>query len=383
MKKKILRISLVLVVLAVAYGAWLAWCASRGLVTLNVRDADVREVVRKIERQTWETILMDSNVQGKVTFNVKRAPLEKVLTIIDDQVSARWSSLYPLYSNAKSFVAFKKSVRGELDPARNGWTNLQTRSFFGGGPGGFGGRGGGGGFGGPGGGDARDPNQRVSLNIEGKDVQFATLALNRFAQARIVPEDGTTGLVLLKLDQVKVPVAVAKLAKQAHLSWARIYSLQGTPDLGRGGDFARRDGGRGDRPPEDGARRGPPDWANMTDEQREQRRQEREALEKELAQTLPATEQAKLAEEQQKRDQLRQEMANMTDEQRRERFQQMAQAGGGPGGRGGGNRDQRMAERIKNTTPEQKVDRYRIFAERRARWEARGQSGQGGPGRGR
>jgi hypothetical protein len=61
----------------------------------------------------------------------------------------------------------------------------------------------------------------------------------------------------------------------------------------------------------------------------------------------------------------------------------MAQSGGGPGGRFGGNRDQRNLDRIKNTTPEQKVDRYRAMIERQKRWEARGQTGQGGPGRGR
>ena len=103
-------------------------------------------------------------------------------------------------------------------------------------------------------------------------------------------------------------------------------------------------------------------------------------MDKELIQTLPADEQAKLAEEQAKRDQLRQEMANMTDDQRRERFQQMAQSGSG---RFGGNRDTRMLERIKNTTPEQKVDRNRMMIERQARWQTRNQSGQGGPGRGR
>ena len=122
MKKKILRISIVLVVAAGAYVAWLAWCAHQNLVTLDVRNADVREVVRKIERQVWDTILMDSNVQGKVTVKVKRAQLETVLNIVTDQISARWSSLYPLYSSGQSFVSFKKAVRGEIDPAVNGWT---------------------------------------------------------------------------------------------------------------------------------------------------------------------------------------------------------------------------------------------------------------------
>jgi hypothetical protein len=168
---------------------------------------------------------------------------------------------------------------------------------------------------------------------------------------------------------------VAKLAKAAHRSWAKVYLIQGMPDFGRGrGDMTRRDRQPGDN----GPGRSGPDWFNMTDEEREQRRLEREAVEKELVQTLPADQQAKLAEQQQQRDKAREEMANMTDEQRRARFEEMRANGGGPGGRfGGGNREQQRLERIKNTTPEQKVERYRTMIEQRARWEQRRQQGGG------
>ena len=81
MKKFLLRTALVLVVVCVGYGAYAAWRAYNA-VTLNVRNMDVREVVRKIERQTRLTIMVHSNVQGKVTLNVKRMPLEEVLEIM-------------------------------------------------------------------------------------------------------------------------------------------------------------------------------------------------------------------------------------------------------------------------------------------------------------
>ena len=71
---------------------------------------------------------------------------------------------------------------------------------------------------------------------------------------------------------------------------------------------------------------------------------------------------------------MRQEMESMTPEQRRERFSQMR----GPNGSGG--RDQRMNSFIKNSTPEQRVERYRRMEERRQRWQQQG-GGQGG-GRG-
>ncbi len=372
MKKLLLRTSLALLVIGGACAAY-AWWAHSDLVTLNVRNMEVRLVVKKIEHQTRASIMVHSNVQGKVTLNVRRMPLEDVLEIIGEQTFSRWSSLYPLYSNSKSLDRLEMSLRGEMDPAQNGWTNLFSRSFgrdaFRGGPGGPGGFGGG-----PFGDPARGSNQLVSLLIEGKDVQFASLALNRFAQAHIVPEDGASGVVTLRLKQAKIPAAVSQLAKKAHLSWTRLYALTGFGGSDRGRpEFASRGPGRGERGAEDGERRRS-DRDGMTSEERDERRKQRDALEEELKQTLPPEEQAKIAEQQQQREQMRQEMSNLTPEQRMERFSQMR----GPNGSDG--RDQRMNSFIKNSTPEQRVERYRRMEERRQRWQQQG-GGQGG-GRG-
>src|SRR5437773_790899 len=94
------------------YGGWLAIRAHRNLVTLNVRNMDVREVVKKIEWQTWESIFVHKDVQGKVTLNVRKMPLEQVLRIVGDQTSSRSSTLYPLYSSGSSLRALKQSLRG-------------------------------------------------------------------------------------------------------------------------------------------------------------------------------------------------------------------------------------------------------------------------------
>ena len=50
---------------AVAYGGWLAYLAYFDLVTLDVRNMEVREVVKKMERQTWESIFVDEKVEGE------------------------------------------------------------------------------------------------------------------------------------------------------------------------------------------------------------------------------------------------------------------------------------------------------------------------------
>jgi hypothetical protein len=342
-----------------------AFGGNRNLVTLDVRNMEVREVVKKLERQTGQSIFVHRDVEGKITMKVRKVPLEEVLNIIDDQVESRWNQIYALYSTDSSLGILKRALRGEMDPPVIGWTNLFSRGFFRGGfgGGGFGGGGPGFGRGGPGGGPfgevPRSENQFVSLQFEGKEVSFATLALARYAQARVVPEDGTSATVSLKLNKATIADAVAQLAKQAHRRWAKLYHLQGFGGRDRRGpgDLAMRDANDEGRRGEDGGRRGR-DWRDLTDEQREELRKERETIAEELKLALPPEERQKLEQAQQQAEQLRQEWQNLTPEQRRERFQQM-----------NGNREQRQISRIKNTTPEQRVDRYRQMEQRRQRWQ--------------
>src|SRR5205085_12165951 len=67
------------------YGSWFAWRAHRNLVTLDVRDMEVREVVQKISWQTREDIFVHKDVQGKVTLKVRNMPLEQVLRLVGEQ----------------------------------------------------------------------------------------------------------------------------------------------------------------------------------------------------------------------------------------------------------------------------------------------------------
>ncbi len=341
-RKKLPTLLALVVVAVLGYGTWVALKAHRNLVTLNVRNMEVREVVKKIERQTWESIFVQKEVQGKVTFNVRNAPLEDVLKIIGDQTFSRWSAIYPLYSNGKSLAWFEKALRGEADPVEHGWTNLQSRLFFGRGPM-LGGGPGGGPFGEP----ARNADQRVSMQIQDKDLSFATLALARYAQVRVVSEDGTAAKVNLKLNRASVSEAVSQLAKKAGRSWTKLYTLRG--EFGPGGPG----GPRGPGGPPQVASRDPngEDWRGprgpeLTPEQREEFRTQRESLEEELKQVLPADEREKLELAQQQREQQFQEMQNLTPEQRRERFGQMSRTG----------MDKMNRDRVRNSTPEQRAE---------------------------
>jgi len=200
--------------LAVAWGGYRLYAAYFDLVTLNVRNADLGQVVRKMEWQTWESILLNTNVGGSVTLNVKRVPLPEVLNIIALQTSTRWTALYPIYRTDAAVAKLQKVVRGEIPGPGSGWENLQKVANWQ--------KGAGTAFGNM----ARSANSVVSAQIEGKDVHFAALALSRFSQAQVIAEDNATGTINLKLDQVPFTKAVSQVAKQSHRKWDKIYSIQ-------------------------------------------------------------------------------------------------------------------------------------------------------------
>ena len=365
-RTRLLAICAVALCVVLTYSGWMAIRAHRNLVTLNVRNMEVREVVKKIEWQTWENIFVHKDVQGNVTLNVRQMPLEQVLRLVADQTSSRSSTLYALYTSGRSLGALKQSLRGDVDPNQSGWTNLLARGGFRGGPMMMGG-------GGPFGGPAPSAPKPVSLQFESKDISFVALAFNRYAQTRIVPEDGMTATVSFTLNKATVNAAVAQLAKKARAQWKRVHALRadfgpGGPGGMRGpGDFASRGpggpGGPGG-PPRDrpiNFERPGAGGPEVTEAKMDEVRQQRENLETELKQALPAEEREKLEVAQAEREKQMQEMQNMTPEQRAQRFSQM----------GGGNMEKMNRDRILNTTPEQ-----------RARMRPPGGPGGGGRGPG-
>lgn len=198
------------------WGGYFAYRAHANLVTLNVRDMDVRRAISKIEWQTWERIVVNKDVAGTVTLNVKDAPLADVLNIVALQTASRWTALYPIYSTSKSAVALNKVIRGETPAAASGWSNIEKiPAARWGGMSGFGNT-------------ARAANNLVSADISGKDLGFAALALSRYSRALVVPEDGANGTITLKLEQAPFDKAVAQVARQVHRKWDHIYTLQTT-----------------------------------------------------------------------------------------------------------------------------------------------------------
>lgn len=362
-----------LLVLAVlGYAARFAWRAHQNLVTFDVREMEVRKVVKKMAWQTWEDIHVHQEVQGKITLKVVNMPLEEALRLVSAQAQSRSVLFYALYSGGASLKRLEQSLRGEVEPATHGWTNLASRAG-----GGFGGLGGFGRPGGPGGGmfgftipgapAQVGGNGLVSLNLAGKTVDFAALAFTRFAQTRVVPEDGVKEIVTLTLDQVPIEPAVAKLAKAAKRKWIGVYALQGGFGFDRGGDRDRP------RVADGGTNR--PAWGGfggleMTEAQRDEMRAQREAQELALREALPSAARQKYEQAQQEREAALRDMQNLTPDQMRDRFTSQNSAA----------MNQMMRDRVMNSTPEQRAQQ----GQRRNAGRGGGGpgSGPGGPGGG-
>ena len=351
MKRRIVVWSSVLAVIALAWLGNKAWQAHKNLVSLDVRDMDVRDVLRKCEWQTWETIVVHKDVKGKVTYTCDQVPLEEALGVISQQTSTRISAVYPLFSKSSSFVNLRKLARGDIYRDTAGWTNFVMQG------GNNGGGRGGGGFGGGGFGDtARSQNAPVSLTLNAKDLNFAALALARFSNAQIVPEDGADGLISLSVQQVPFTAAVAKVAKEAHRKWDVFYSVQAQPDMFADRGFGGFDdgGGRGGRGGFGRVRgEGDTNQANFTNDfaaMREDRNalfeaQRQRETDARLA-TMTPEEQAKAKEEQAKFEELR----NLPPDQQRAAFEQMRN-----NSPNAARFEARANSQFKNSTPEQRV----------------------------
>lgn len=299
--------------------------AHRNLVTLRVRNAEVPVVLKSLRWQTWEPLYAAPGITGKVTLNVVDMPLEEVLDIMASQASARWNIVYPIYDDSQALRNLKRIATGGKEEDKSSWSSWSSRSGRGGGAVGM--------FGAA----ARGANPLVSMQVEKKDAEFASLALSRFSHALVVVQDGTLREVTLTLSQVPMPAAVDALARQLGRKWTHFYLFRagGRPPqaqvAGGGEERPRREfGGQTPRAPDP------------------ERQAEREKQIAAAEATMTPEEKAQA----QKRRQQWEEMRNLTPE---ERQQKMAERMSSPEMQT--RAQNRMLNGLKNSTPDQRVER--------------------------
>ena len=119
---------LAIAVLLAAGGLWFAraaWRAHRQLVTLDIPNATLGVVLRKIEWQVWEKIRTEEALAGvHVKLQVKDTPLPEVLDRLAEQAGARWNTVYAVYRGKRALKALDAALQrdGKLDPV--GWTKI-------------------------------------------------------------------------------------------------------------------------------------------------------------------------------------------------------------------------------------------------------------------
>jgi hypothetical protein len=110
------------------WGGRAAWKIHHQLVTLDVRNMPLGEVLRKVERQTWKKIRAEKNLDTRVTLHVRNKPLSYVLDRLGEQAGARWSTLYAVYNSPSAVKALDTSLRGDSKIESAGWTKVAPKA---------------------------------------------------------------------------------------------------------------------------------------------------------------------------------------------------------------------------------------------------------------
>jgi hypothetical protein len=104
-----------------------AWQIGHQLVSLDVRNMPLTEVLRKVERQTWKKIRAEQNLDARITLHVKNKPLSYVLDRLAEQAGARWSTLYAVYNSPTAVKALDTSLRRDSKIESAGWTKVAPK----------------------------------------------------------------------------------------------------------------------------------------------------------------------------------------------------------------------------------------------------------------
>lgn len=108
-------------------GGRVAWQIRHQLVSLDVRNMPLAEVLRKVERQTWKKIRAEQNLDARITLHVKNKPLSYVLDRLAEQAGARWCTLYAVYNSPVAVKALDTSLRGQGKIESAGWTRVAPK----------------------------------------------------------------------------------------------------------------------------------------------------------------------------------------------------------------------------------------------------------------
>ena len=122
-------------VLAMAGAGWAGrtiYRAKKNIVSIDVYNVPLADVIKQLERQTWETILARSDIQTKVTLKVKNVPLDVALDQLGRQAGVNWSKWHAVHDSSRALDKLEAALRSRSKIEDAGWTNLAPEEIAGG-----------------------------------------------------------------------------------------------------------------------------------------------------------------------------------------------------------------------------------------------------------
>jgi hypothetical protein len=105
------RVIAAFVVLAAVAALAFFWLRNDGTVTLNVKDADVRDVVKEIARQSGQQIILAPNASGTVTLNIRKRSAAAALSAVAAQTGGMWQEYFAVAESRDSLERLRKFHR--------------------------------------------------------------------------------------------------------------------------------------------------------------------------------------------------------------------------------------------------------------------------------
>jgi hypothetical protein len=119
-QKALIVATFVLVVGAIFYWVWSNW----GLITVNVNDKPLAEVIRSIEKQGGIVLKTNMDATRPVTMHVHKVPLTEALETLASVTDARWRLGYFFASDAGTLKSAFESLASGKRP--DGWKNFDV-----------------------------------------------------------------------------------------------------------------------------------------------------------------------------------------------------------------------------------------------------------------
>jgi hypothetical protein len=108
-------------------GLWaghLTWRARHDVVSLDVSNASLDQVINSLQRQTRETIVADTNLHAKISLHLRNVSLSEALNRVAAQAGALVGAFHAVYHTDRSLAALKTALRHGQAVETAGWTNL-------------------------------------------------------------------------------------------------------------------------------------------------------------------------------------------------------------------------------------------------------------------